>query len=242
MLNLKNCTFAIPFFPDSEERIENIKCILRFLTDNFDTRILVVEQNSQPTDSVMFFGNGVKYQLIKAEVGEGFIFHRTRIINEGIKRVSTPYFCNYDTDVIFQPQQLVRSVELLHEGAQVVYPYSGDFVDIERDDYLKNGTIRERESFAVDSKGGAVFMNTKDYVAAGMENEFLYGHAPEDMERWHRLSTLGYRIARTEGKCWHIMHERGAQNPHNEKNMAEFEKVKAMGKEELMEYIKTWKW
>lgn len=245
--NLKDVTFVIPFYPDSNDRMENIKCILSYLCKNFRCRILVVEQNSSPSFDVMYYKNGVNYQLIKAEDAkkDGFIFHRTRIINEGIKRVSTKYFSIYDTDCIFEPQQIVRAVEMLREGMQVVYPYSGDFVDIEMD-FIKTGYIRERESLTKESKGGSVFMNTEDYFKAGLENENLYGWAPEDHCRWIRLYTLGYRIARVDGKCWHIMHERGinssAQNPYHTKNMEEFEKVKAMEREELEEYIKTWSW
>lgn len=245
-INLKDVTFIIPFFPDSEERIENIKCILRYLSENYRTTILVIEQNYRPT-FVVAYGNEWKYQLIKDEsaVNDGFIFHRTRIINEGIKRASTPYICIYDTDVIFPQDQINRAVGLLREGSQVVYPYAGDFVDITRE-FIKTGFIYERESLTKESKGGAVFLNTEDYFKAGLENENLYGWAPEDHERWFRLFTLGYRIARVDGKCWHIMHERGinssAQNPHHTKNMQEFEKVKAMGKSELEEYIKTWAW
>ena len=241
---LPDCTFVIPFFKDSDDRLENLECILNFLVDNFDTNIILVEA----TNGIYHFPLLKSYDKLNHSVEyifhkqEGAIFHRTRVINTGIKASKTPYIAIYDVDVVFPIQNIVRAVELLREGAQMTYPYAGDFVDVERADYLKNGYIRERESFAVDSKGGAVFMNTDDYVAAGMENIKIVGWGFDDCERWHRLYTLGYRIARTEGKCWHIMHERVAQNPHNETNMAEFEKVKGMNKEELRQYITGWTW
>ena len=241
---LLDTIFVIPFHFDSEDRFQNLQCILKFIQNNFRTNIILVESYKERpyARQLVFSGDGMLYIPVKQD---GKIFHRTRAINTGLKEVKTPYAAIYDTDVIFPIQNIVKAVELLRDGVQVVYPYAGDFVDIERS-YVDDGAIIERESFTKESKGGAVFVNKDDYWKAGYENENLMSHAPEDVERYVRLYTLGYRIARTEGKCWHINHARSMNSspthPYVASNMKEYEKVKAMNKEELEAYIKTWGW
>ena len=241
--NLKNCTFVIPFFYDSQERVENLACILDFLTENFDTNIILVEDDDAPMIEHPSLLCGVKYIFNKRSIPG--IFHRTKVINIGIKAATTPYIAIYDTDCIFELSQLVDAAQALVSGLDFCYPYGGDFVDVERS-YIATGIIKERESFAKESVGGAVFLNRKRYIAAGYENQHLISHAPEDVERFSRMKTLGYTWNRIPGKCWHITHARsinsGPTHGYTNANMKEYLKVLAMEKEELTEYIKTWEW
>lgn len=242
--DLKDVTFVIPFHYDSEDRLQNLECILKFIQSNFHTNIVLVEsyQDKPYARQLAFSGDGMLYIPVKQIGG---IFHRTKIINEGIKACKTKYFCNYDVDVIFPIQNMVKAMELLRECVQVCYPYDGRFIDIKRR-YITDGVIDEHVSFATESVGGAVFMDKEAYWKAGWEDENIYGWGFEDCERYARLHTLGFSIARTEGKCWHISHSRGInssnQNPHDAANRKEYEKVKAMNKEELEKYISTWHW
>jgi len=133
---------------------------------------------------------------------------------------------------------------LLREGSTLVFPYSGNFVDIERS-YIQDGIIIERESFATGSVGGACFLNRADYWKCGLENENLQSWCPDDVDRFHRVKTLGYQFDRTGGNCWHINHPpslNSGVNKFTEQNNKEWLKVKEMNKEQLLEYIKTWGW
>lgn len=173
------------------------------------------------------------------------IFYRTRIINIGLKKVKTKYFAIYDTDVFFKDEKYVYAYKKLKEGFTFVYPYDGKFVDIERQ-YIKDGIIKEKESFANGSYGGAVFGNLSKYQECGLENENLIGWSPDDVERQARVSILGRSICRIEGKCYHILHPKigfaSSANPFNEQNLKEYGRVMNMKKEELKEYIKNWNW
>jgi len=143
------------------------------------------------------------------------------------------------------PEQILDAVKLLREGADACYPYGGDFVDIERS-YITYGIIKERESFAKESVGGVVFLNRLRYKEAGLENEHLISHAPEDVERYCRMLVLEYKVERVPGKCWHITHSRGVNSgphhPHVQANTKEYLKVRSLEKEDLKNYIKTWGW
>lgn len=239
-IDLNDVAFIIPFYKDSEERLENLKCILKYITDNFDTDISI----SEVGERTEYFDLGISCYHTVSFRTDG-LFHRTKVINDGIKHSGrSPYIAIYDTDVIFDPQDILYAVKALRAGCEFAYPYAGDFVNIERS-YISDGVIKEKESLTKDSCGGAVFINREAYWKAGLENEHLISWAPEDVERKARMLKLKYTMARATGKCYHIMHppsSNSGPNPYTQKNNEEFEKVKNMDKHEIVEYIKTWKW
>ena len=239
--DLLDTTFIIPYYKDSKERVENLNCIIKFIWYNFDTNVIVLESGPIQTMASHWSNKNHVYEFIKNDSG---IFHRTRVINEGIKKAKTPYVAIYDTDVVFEPENILSAVELLRQGVTLSYPYDGRFIDVNRS-YIEDGIIIEKESFALGSVGGACFLNREDYWKCGLENEVYQSHCPDDVDRYHRVRTLGYRVERMVGKCYHISHPASANSGVNQFTMAnniEWNKVKAMGKEELESYIKTWEW
>ena len=240
-IDLNDVTFVIPFYKDSEERFENLKCILKFINDNFDTNICISEVGTSSVWAELDISGCHTF-----EFREDGLFHRTKVINDGIKHpgVRTPFIAIYDTDVIFDPQDILYAVKALRLGCEFAYPYAGEFVDIERS-YIDDGVIIPKESLTKDSCGGAVFIKREAYWNAGLENEALISWAPEDVERKERMLKLKYTMARSQGRCYHIKHppsSNSGPNNYTIKNNEEFAKVRYMGKEELVNYIKTWEW
>lgn len=241
--DLKDVTFIISFFADSDQRVENLFCILKFINTNFDTNIILVEEDEHSCPMLNDI-KGVRYIFIPRCIKD--IFYRTKVINTGIHYSTTPYIAIYDADTFFDPKNILIAVEMLRLGqAQMAYSYCGDFVDIDRS-YLTDGIIKEQVSFTKDSVGGAVFLDRKAYIEAGMECESVIGWGYDDRERYNRMITLGYSVARTEGKCWHINHSRGInscnENPYEKANGVVYERMKAMNKMELLDEIKNWAW
>lgn len=240
--SLIDTTFVIPFFYDSPERLENLNCILKFLYNNFEAHILVIETGeiSHSKDFVLFKELHCVYKQDKSGV-----FHRTKVINDGIKAAMTPYVAVWDTDVIIAPENVLKAVELLRFGASLVYPYTGCFMDIRRT-YISTGDIKlSSESYVRDSVGGAFLVNKRDYMNAGLENENIVSWGPEDAERYIRMKILGYTIERSGGICYHIEHPsspNSGPNFHTTSNNLEYLKVKDMTQDELFKYIKTWPW
>ena len=234
-INLSDTTFILPYYMDSPERYENLCAVYNFLRFRFTTKILIVRYAGSSSkipssaDSLHIAGwNGV--------------FHRTKAINEGIKFVKTPYVGIYDVDCIFNPSAIASAVQALRDGATLAYPFAGKFVDIDRD-YIKEGCIIEHHSYAVNSYGGACFLNRAEYIECGMENENL-GDAwcHDDVERYERVNKLGYKIKRVaDGVCYHIVHPRSEASKSNPSD-EEYMKVKGMSKDELLNYIKSWSW
>lgn len=241
-INLRDTTFILPVFIDSTQRLENLNCILKFISDNFDTNIILVEE-----DEMAMVANtvvpGLKYIFVPRTIAG--IFYRTKVINVGIRAAHTPYIAIWDTDVIVDTKNCYEAVGALRDGrALAAYPYAGDFVDVDRS-YIKDGVIKARESFTKDSVGGAVFLNRDAYWVAGNECEKVIGWGHEDRERYIRMVTLGWPIMRTDGRCYHIIHSRPGvnssnANPYDKANEKVYYRIKKMNKMELIAEIQSW--
>lgn len=242
--DISDVTFIIPVQIDSPERLENLNTILKFLFSHFFTRVIVIEDTGN-TGQRVFLPPVSEARYFACSLRSDGVFHRTGVINCGIAGSNTKFISIYDADCIFDPENIIASVLELREGADMVYPYSGKFVDIDRK-YISTGEIEERVSFTTESAGGAVFLRREAYCDAGMDNEFLISHCPDDVERFSRMKKLGYIVRRIEGTCWHITHPRGknsaAVNDFTQTNLAEYKKVDGMTKQQLYEYIQTWPW
>ena len=70
---------------------------------------------------------------------------------------------------------------------------------------------------------------------------------PEDKERIHRFTTLGYNVGRIENWVYHLEHTRGENswltNPHMYKTtLALWEFLQSLDEEELRQYYKEQKY
>ena len=149
--------------------------------------------------------------------------------------------------------QILEAVEKLRKGAGIVYPYSGTFNRVQRHPWYKIfkesfdvGCFGVTDFESLQSWGGAVFYNKQVFIKAGMENENFISFGPEDAERRERFITLELNPIRQSGSLYHIEHYRGLnsskKHPKIDLNRAERNKVKAMNKEQLENYVKTWNW
>lgn len=251
--NLQNVCFIIPFMYDTQERLENLTFVVRYINKHFDTHIVVVDSSPDK-----FYASLIaeEYRSVENVVAlykpMGQFLHRTRMVNDILKCIinhpdfkDTPYVCINDCDAFFNPEQYIKSVEMLQNGYSMVYPYAGNFMDIPRTIIL-DGEIRNPYLVNPKSVGGAVFVNKNDYLSIGLENENFISYGYEDDERYERAVKLGLKVGRTDGDCWHIHHERDInsceKNPNFEANKQEFERIKNMHSGELANEIKTWAW
>jgi len=243
-IDLNDITFVVPMSYDHPDRFENLTLMVGLLKANFDTKFSFVEQGGRK------LGAFTPWRFF-----EGKHFHRTKMLNDAIRDAKTPFAANYDSDVALPPAQIFEAVERLRNGADIVYPYTGDFWHVTRNpgyENLKNSMdvgIFSQLSFrkTENSRGGAVFMNIKSFFKAGGENENFISHGPEDAERWIRFTRLGLVVDFIKGCILHMEHWRGnnshsMKHPNGQRNQDEYHKVMAMDKEQLKAYIKTWSW
>lgn len=249
--NMKDVTFTMPIYHDSNERRENLMLNLCLLQKDIDTHIILGEQ-------------GTDYFRDKTNVSYYFFnemteFHRTKMLNEMAKMATTDIIVNYDVDVSISPLQLWMSAEKIRRGeAGMVYPYDGRFARVKRDPWFKKlesrldvGIFRD-EPFdgkymnSAASVGGAVMFDKNIFISGGMENEYMINYGPEDTERYERFGRLGYKVVRTPGILFHMDHVivegTWIDNPHFQKNNAELEKQRNMDVDQLEDYVKSWPW
>jgi hypothetical protein len=248
-IDLKDLTFTIPVFMDHFNRRENLELVLCMLQQSFDSNYIIGEQGGSHFESM---GKWAKY--IKFDWKH---FHRTRMLNDMAGMATTPFIANWDADVLVPPAQLWLAVEELRHGADMVFPYDGRFGRMPRPQWF--GQVQEALDIGVvknaklkgmepdhNSVGGAVLWNKDSFIDGGMENENFISFGPEDCERHDRFKALGYSIARIGGALFHLNHYVGPNsspdNPFFKHNNDEIDKIRAMTRQQLKEYVDTWTW
>ncbi|MDE5560672.1 MAG: hypothetical protein K2J00_02530 [Bacteroidaceae bacterium] len=216
--DLKDVTFLLIFRIDTIERLENTLHVVRYLNDNFDSNILLWEYGR--------WNNNIVRRLLPSNVSYQFnedfdsVFYRTRFLNNMIDTVKTEYIAVWDVDVIIDKKQIFKTIQLLKDGQDVVYPYD-QFLDttdeIRRIYFHSGGNINilhdcvkyMHELYGSSPVGGAFFIRTDKYIRSGKENEDYYGWGYEDGDRYYRWVNCGYKIDRVHGSLFHLWHPRG---------------------------------
>lgn len=91
--------------------------------------------------------------------------------------------------------------------------------------------------------GMVQFFNKQVYLDGYLENENFIAYAPEDVERHHRWTLLGYDIQRVDDYAYHFEHKRTPNswfnNPFMQKNNQLWEYLKNLSKEGVIEYYEN---
>lgn len=251
-IKLNELTILIPIRVDSETRLENIECVLQFLSSRVDCVVMVLE--ADVTEKVL-----VKDGISKIFIEDhSQIFYRTKYINQMVRKTSTPFLAVWDADVLLDPSQLLSGVEILQKDeADMVFPYDGNFYAVpqfvrevffrnqDRLDILEQSIGRMQLMHNFPSVGGGFLANKQAYAEAGTENENFYGWGLEDAERIKRWEILGYRIKRTNGALFHLYHQRGMNSwyadQETEKSLRkEFLRICSMDPVALNDEVQSW--
>ena len=265
--DLSDCTFIIPLRIESKDRMRNIITVLIYLLRNFKTNVIVKEVDKEP-----IFKESVLPQLEAAlkdfqleglthiyEQSDEFTFHRTKIINDMLWMVKTPYVANYDCDILLPKTSYAYAINLLKNGfkdkegnmqyPKLVYPFGlGQYqAQLTASDEEVSNFINGEFNFEVfknwrayDAKYGFVqFFETETYKKYGGENEGFVAYGYEDDERHYRFNTLSFSVRMSE-RIFHLEHTRSKNswfnNPYIESNRKLWEKLKSCKKEELQLY------
>ncbi len=261
--DLKDTTFIIPIRIESEDRLRNVITTCCFLLENFHTTVIVKEVDKKSVfkeeayPQIAEYVEGFTSNLLHVfEQSDDPVFYRMRYLNEMLAVSSTQVVANYDCDVLLPISSYLRAKEMIIDGpCDIVYPYEfGNWQkQVHADDelvseFLSNDcdfSILDKKSNEYDAQYGHVqFIGRQAYMDAGMENENFRGSSPEDKERFHRFTTLGYNVGRIRDWVYHLEHSRGRNswpnsvqgNPYMQENFALWERLEKMDKDELKEY------
>ncbi len=247
-IDLEDVSFLIPVRIDSPERMENLTMVLEFIKKHFDTHIIVLEADKKEQ---------VHHSCIDTKIfieDHDPVFYRTKYLNRMTRNSLTSFLAIWDTDVLLNPLQIKKSVDLLiSEEADMVFPYDGNFYNtppllvemyksINKVEFFEENVGKLNLMHSNQSVGGAFLVNKIKYCEAGMENENFYGWGPEDAERVKRWEILGYNIKRVSGPLFHLYHPRMSNSWFASKelelrNRKEFVRICRMNKDELSDYL-----
>lgn len=225
--DLKDVTFLILIRLDSIQRLENVLVVTNTICKYFDTNIFVLEAAG--------FNNMILKSLLNKKILYRFfedkdpILYKTKYFNMMVQNVDTRFIAIWDSDIVIDKNAIEDAIHHLRvDKADVSFPYNGECFEISeiiRNLYLKNNDIRilHRNKGKMDLLyeqplvGGAVLVNRKKYIFAGMENEKYYGWGNDDFDRYWRFKGLDYKIHRTNTCLFHLSHPRYINSQYRSK-------------------------
>ena len=191
------CTFVIPFRIDSDERLRNLKAVLKWL-EPLNAVIILLEADKLPKADGVFTNKNITYIFIE---DANPIFHRTYYINMMMKKVRTEIVAVLDADVVINHSKIDEAIHsIIDDGQTIVYPYDSRLVYLSEEEtemFVKDMDLEclEQRDLSLlinrPSCGGVYLAHKKRYLALGGENEKFVGWGPEDAERMRRVTIMG---------------------------------------------------
>lgn len=241
-MNTENVTAIIPIRIDSPERLKNINTTISFLLKFYNCKIIVKEVDA---NQKVFLKNNPRLTYIFEQTNDLSYFHRTKILNDMLFLVETKYTINYDCDILIPQENMYKTLKMLEEGYDFVFPYAKgtfltywDFNDQQIEKILSDtdtswlsyllkkypiSTIhpglevfKKLNLGKIITAGGIQFIKTDSYKKAFGENESFIDWGPEDQERLYRFFILGYKIGWIDFNCViHMNHPKSAATDAN---------------------------
>jgi len=217
-------SIVIPFRCDRAQRRENLVACLAHLKATLpEAEVIVIEDAPAPLGPV-------------AEVAQWHMrvnngpFHRTRLLNDGMARLSTRAFvASWDADILVYPAAIAAALAQLRSGAPMVLPYDGHYFDARgplRRQLLARPDLTDLPAAEVQAgraapwwrlaclhnanMGGAVMFDRNLFCDIGGYHEGFVAWGFEDDEIADRIVRLGHTHCRVAGfPLIHLSHPRG---------------------------------
>jgi len=249
-VDASDLTITIPVRIDSPDRLRNLITCTNILATQTNARVIVGIGDPASIRHLIH----PRIEVVEIPDPTDSVFHRTRILNELARLVTTDFIANLDCDVVVPVSQWNETLRQLRDNNyELVYPYDGMMIGVpfghhpwlERADYFSIPLALQDVMHAT-SLGGCVVWKHEAFLAAGMENEHLISWGFDDDERFARANALGLRIHRVNGCVYHLNHHRGIDSsPSNSflsNNRNEFLRISGMSDDEISREISRWSW
>lgn len=131
--NLKDTSFVIHFRRDSDDRLYNLRCILKYFHNFIDYgELFIINDDSEQDPELENISNEYPNVSLAFLKNEG-VYRRTFCFNKIASIATKRVLCFYDTDTIIKPKYLSRSQDGILSGSiDHIYPYNGIFVDVKK--------------------------------------------------------------------------------------------------------------
>ncbi|WP_238458080.1 galactosyltransferase-related protein [Alkalihalobacterium alkalinitrilicum] len=206
---LKNVSVLIPYKPDNGLRDQLLAWVITFYKNVLPKIEICIGENHDD------------------------LFSRAQAINNAAKKATKDIFVIADGDIVYNPQVIKRSIQLLEKYAWVI-PYKKclDLTEDSTNKLLKKPPhwplpkeIEYTERFKDDTKyqsvGGFTILSRKNFNSVGGFDERFKGWGGEDDAFKHAMDTICGPHKRIEDEfIYHLWHPKvgGKKNPNIEKN------------------------
>lgn len=224
---MKDTTFIIHFRQDCDDRVFNLKTVLKYLYEIVDPYEIIIINDDLNLDPIMRWVE-VKYPNIKILFCENNgEFKKSYCFNSAVLHTSSDILCFYDVDVLLPLDQLLHAEKLiLNNLFDHVYPFSGVFVDVKRiffDKFLPKFDFEILQAEVIDdtlgffngninvisdnSPGGCNLISKKAFNRIGGYDDRFVGWGFEDTD-FRERSKKENSVKYLGGKCpiFHLEH------------------------------------
>ncbi len=225
----------------SNERINNLKRVLDWLSGFAGIEIIIVEQDKYSKLS-NFPLKGVKHIFTKSKEP----YNRSWAFNVGIQYSTTDVICFGDSDLIMDPQDFISALKQL-EKYDCVSPYKS-VLDLNRDEsFLQIENLKninrpgrgENDHQKINLCGGIVIYKKDSIIKIGGWCEDFIGWGGEDnFQEFKTMNLLTY--LEMPHKCYHLWHERGQIDQRMYSRTLELlNRLLALNLDDLKKYINS---
>lgn len=254
-------TFIIQFRYDSNDRLNNLIRGVTYLDHHFKNtgEILIIDQDDNKNALENLF-NQYKISSTKiVSLKSSGPYHRSKVINQGIKEAKNNLCLVYDCDILIPIEQINVSILLANNGYDVVYPFTSPQYDIPQDYFKDFNPVYDFEKIKLEiphrrwgepdslmqkhGHGGfGMLINKSSSKNLGYFNEEFNGWGHEDGEFLFRLDKFGAKISRAWGPIFHVEHDRTMQFNsigYTNKNYELYNHIRSLNNEDLIKYYKN---
>ncbi|KAA3621480.1 MAG: hypothetical protein DWQ08_14030, partial [Proteobacteria bacterium] len=259
-------TVVVSVAIDSEQRLDNLVLLLRYLFDACDgVAVIVVEQSAAPRlESICASFPGTDHVTLRDRSPHW----KTRNLNHGAHLSDRQLVLFADCDVAPTIAALDNAMQRLRDGASFVQVFNGILVNVDREILRCRPSWRAiledvphfnrwhqsdrgdrnlqwfsplygNENYL--ATGGCTAVRRRSHTLVGGWNENIVSYGFEDQEYVERILRLGWSFERTAGQnAYHLDHPRGEDSLYNELyrfNEAEFERIRQFSAAELESYV-----
>lgn len=264
ILTMSNVTFVIPYNHDHDERLKNFNLVLDYFKQNYkDSKFIVVETSK---DQKIKNLTNVNYYYRPQEGA----FNKSRAYNIGIDNCKTDIIVFLDTDCILSKEsvdkailksKLIPNIYIGYNGTCIYFEYKVknkikniDNLYEELEKNIDKNNIRihyKNENYEITNTkavGGCLVGMTKIFKEINGFNPNIIGWGFEDNEivlRAHKMGYFPHLVNSSKPYLLHLPHHETkvdkSQHTHYLDNGKVYDQVRQMNKQQLEEYVKTWK-